>query len=82
MYQAVSMEIAEQLQQIAAASFGFDIVEREDRVANLYHPARLRNQAPYGGAHRIESEIGPALEVENGGFAIEVAGNLISGCDY
>ena len=82
LYQAVSMEIAEQLQQVAAASFGFDIVALEDRVANLDHPARLRNQAPYGGAYRIESEIGAAFEIENGGFALEIAGNLVSGCDY
>ena len=82
LYQAVGMEVAEQLQQVAAASFGFDVVTLEDRVANLDHPARLRNQAPYGGAYRIESEIGAALEVENCGFALEIAGNLISGCDY
>jgi hypothetical protein len=67
------MEIAEQLQQVAAALVSFDIVEAKERVANLDHPARLRNQAPYGGADGIESEVGPAFEIENGGFALEVA---------
>jgi hypothetical protein len=82
LYQTMSVEVAEQLQQVGAASIGFHIIGLENRVANLDHLARLDDQAPDGGPDRIEPEIGPTLEVENGGFAFEVAGNLISGSDY
>src|SRR5208282_2950675 len=77
LYQAMRVEFAEQLQQIAAASLGFDVVLLEQCVANLDHSARLHNQAPNRGANRVEPEVGPALEIQNGGFTLEIAGNLV-----
>src|ERR1019366_6738972 len=82
LYQAMRMEFAKQLQQIAAASLGFDVELIDQCVANLDHSAQLHNQAPNRGANRIESEVGPALEIQNGGLTVEIAGNLVLGCDH
>lgn len=76
------VKTAEQLQQVAAASLGFDVVLIEQRVTNLDHSARLSDQAPDDRANRVESKISPALEIENCGLAFEIAGNLILGGDY
>jgi hypothetical protein len=82
LYQPVSVELSKQLQQVAAASLGFDVISLEQHVANLDDSARLGDQAPDGGASGVESEIRTALEVQNGSLTLEIAGNLICGCDY
>jgi hypothetical protein len=57
----------------------FDAVLGDDGVADSGDGGRSGDQSPDTGPYRIESVICAGLQVEDGGFAAEVAGNLVGG---
>jgi hypothetical protein len=74
-------EFIEEVAEVALATIGLDVVLGEEGIADLGEGFGGPEEVPDAGADGVEAVVDGGFEVEDGGLAAEVAGDLVGGDD-
>src|SRR3989454_312933 len=75
--QALGGQVAEEIEDIALAALGFDVVLAHDHVAEIRHQDRFPYQFPDTHSNLSQAVVHPGSQAENDGFAREIGRNLV-----
>ena len=69
----------EELEKVQLTTLRLDLKAAQHGVPNISHGTRLLNQFPHYGTYGVEGIVDAGVEVEDGGFPAEIAGDLVGG---
>ena len=79
--QPLRLQGVEEFREVPFQALGRDIVLSEQGVADVAERRRRLDERPHPGTDPVQAVVHPAAQVENGGFAGEVARDLVARSD-